>query len=203
MGQDARRRRRRRTRSGVGGRQVGGARVDERGRGGGLAGRQSRRQQRADHARQHVAGSGCGGPRLARAVEVDRPAGFGDDGDVALQQHGDTQAGRRACGWRRCGRRRAASPPAARIHRRAASARSARDGRRRGRGVRPGSSARRRRRSRAGRSPARTTVPPRRSRRCPVPGPTTHACTRPAAATLGVAMTSGHCESTCWPALPA
>jgi hypothetical protein len=37
----------------------------------------------------------------------------------------------------------------------------------------------------------------------PRPGPTAHACTRPAAAGLGDAMTSGQCESTCCAALPA
>ena len=37
----------------------------------------------------------------------------------------------------------------------------------------------------------------------PRPGPTTQACTRPAAATSGTATTSGHCASTSAAAAPA
>ena len=48
---------------------------------------------------QHVAGSGGGRPRRARRVEVHRPAGIGDDGDVALEQDGGAEVvGQRAGG---------------------------------------------------------------------------------------------------------
>ncbi len=71
----------------VGGRQLSGAGVHEGGRGGRLAGGQPGGQQRADDARQHVARSRGGGPRLARRVEVNRSTGFSDDRHVTLQQH--------------------------------------------------------------------------------------------------------------------
>ncbi|EUA53027.1 hypothetical protein I550_4659 [Mycobacterium intracellulare 1956] len=45
------------------------------------------RQQRADHAGQHVAGAGGGRPRLPGRAEVDRTARIGDDRDVPLEQH--------------------------------------------------------------------------------------------------------------------
>ena len=50
----------------VGGRQFGGAGVDEGRRGGGLTGGQARGQQRADDAGQHVARSPRSPPRTAR-----------------------------------------------------------------------------------------------------------------------------------------
>ncbi len=88
---DAGRRRRRVTRPGVGGRQRRRARVHEGAGRCGFGGRQPRSQQGADHAGQHVAGPGGRRPGLPGRVEVDPPAGFGDDGDVALQQHGDPE----------------------------------------------------------------------------------------------------------------
>ena len=148
--------------------------------GGRFTGGQARGEQRADDSGQHVAGSGGGRPRLPGGVEVDRTAGFGDDGDVALEQHGRAElVGEPAGGGDAvvAGRRRR---PAGRTRRHAASAPSARCGRRAGRGARRGSSARRRRRSPAGRCPARTTAPTAPASSVPRPGPTTHACTRPA-----------------------
>ena len=62
--------------------------MHERPGGRGFDGMQARGQQSADHPGQQVAGPGGGRPGLPGRVEVHRATGIGDDGDVALQQHG-------------------------------------------------------------------------------------------------------------------
>ena len=159
-----------RTRPRVGGRQVAARACTNAAGGRRFGGRQSRGQQSADHSGQHVAGPGGGRPGLPGRVEVDRAAGFGDDGDVALQQHGRAELRRRACGWRAMRSSPGGEPgqPGELPRMRGQHGRRA-CGRRAGRGARPGWSARRRRPSPAGRCPARTTVRRRRLRRCPAP----------------------------------
>ena len=174
---------------------VRGAGVHECRRRGRLGRRQSGGQQRADHPGQHVAGAGGGRPGLPGRIQVHRAAGVGDDGDVALEQHGGAE--RRRPSLRQApdavvaGRR---ARPAGRIRRRAASAPSARS-----------RSATRSGWAASMVSPSASTITGRSvssanhsaaapASSVPSPGPTTQACTRPAAAGVGDAMTSGHCD---------
>ena len=124
------------------------------------------------------------------------PPGSAIDGDVAFQQHGGPErvgelaggADAVVAGWVR--------RPAGRTRRRAASARSARDGRRACRDARRGWSARRRRRAPAGRCPARTTVRPRRFRRCRARGRRPRPAPARRRSAVGDAITSGQCATT-------
>ena len=185
MGQDARGRRRNGRRAGVVSGQVGGAGVDECGRRGGLAGRQARGQQCADDTGQHITGSGSGRPRLACGVEVHPAPGFGDDGDIALEQDGDAELIGQPAGGCRRGPRLAPIPASARTHRRAGSGPSGLRGRRRAQGARREWSARRRRPARARRSPSAKHSAAAAVSSVPSPGPTTQACTRPALRVAG------------------
>ncbi|AMC65952.1 bifunctional ADP-dependent (S)-NAD(P)H-hydrate dehydratase/NAD(P)H-hydrate epimerase [Mycobacterium tuberculosis variant africanum] len=164
--------------------------------------RQSRRQQRTDHPGQHVTGPGGGRPGLAGRIEIDRAAGIGDDGDIALEQHGGAQ---------RVGQL-AAGPHAVVIGRRPGQPGELTGVRRQDRrgvaarhqiGVvrqhgQPSAS------TNTGRSVSsanHNAAAPASS--VPRPGPTTQACTRPAAAGVGEAMTSGQCARTSAWAVPA
>ena len=134
-----------------------------------LGGRQSRRQQRADHPGQHVAGPGGGRPGLPGRVQVDRAAGVGDDGDVALEQHGGAErVGQLAGGADPVVPGRVAGQPGEFTGVRGQHRRRAAVGDQLGVGGQDGQPVGVDEHRQVG-APARTTARRRRRRRCPIP----------------------------------